>query len=47
VAKERVIAHVNERYGLALKAKNDNEADAIAVGIAASRKLKLAQMVAE
>jgi len=43
VAKERVIAHVNTRYGLALKAKNDNEADAIAVGIAASRKLKLAQ----
>ena len=44
VAKERVIANVNSLYGLELKPKDEDAADAIAVGLAASNKLKLAQL---
>ena len=44
VAKERVIANVNGLYGLELKPKEHDVADAIAVGLAASNKLKLAQL---
>ena len=39
VAKERVIAHVNQRYRLELKPREHDVADAIAVGFAATIKL--------
>ena len=47
VAKERIIANVNATYGLELKPKEHDIADSIAIGVAASRKLKLAQVVAK
>ena len=42
MAKKAVIANVNGRYGLELKAGNHDIADAIAVGIAATRRIRTA-----
>ena len=47
VAKFAVIANVNALFGLELKDSEDDIGDAIAVGVAAAKRLKLDAMVAK